>query len=64
MAIAIQQGRPHRCNAALARHVIDVMTGVLQSGETRAWVTMKSECDRPEFLSADEAGAMLVNQPA
>jgi hypothetical protein len=40
------------------------MTGVLQSGETRAWVTMKSECDRPEFLSADEAGAMLVNQPA
>ena len=64
MAIAIQQDRPHRCSAALARHVIEVMTGILHAGETHAWVTMKRVCERPEFLSADEAGAMLVDQPA
>ena len=64
MALAIQQNRPHRCNAELARHVIEVMTGILASGETRNWQQMRTSCDRPAPLSADAAAAMLVAQPA
>ena len=64
MALAIQQNRPHRCNAELVRHVIEVMTGILASGETRNWQQMRTSCDRPAPLSADAAAAMLVAQPA
>ena len=64
MALAIQQSRPHRCNADLARHVIEVMTGILAAGEDRNWQQMRSSCARPEALSADDAAAMLVHPPA
>ena len=60
MAVAIQDGRTHRCNAGMARHVIEVMTGILQAGETRSWVEMRSHCERPAYLSAEEAAALLL----
>jgi len=44
--------------------VIEVMTGILASGETRNWQQMRTSCDRPAPLSADAAAAMLVAQPA
>ncbi len=61
MAVAIQEGRPHRCNAEMARHVIEVMTGILQAGETRRWVEMQSSCERPAHLSAEEAAGLLAS---
>lgn len=60
MAQAIAEGRPHRCNADLAVHAVDVMTGILRAGETRSFVSMTTTCDRPAALSPDEARALLV----
>lgn len=61
MAIAIQEDRPHRCDADMARHVIEVMTGILEAGETRRWVDMKSTCERPAHLGESDAAALLVS---
>jgi predicted dehydrogenase len=60
MASAIREDRPHRCSMDLALHAVDVMTGILKSGETGAFVDMTTRCDRPAALSADEARALLV----
>ena len=60
MATAIQEGREHRCNLDLAVHVVEVMTSILKAGETRAWVDMKTTCDRPAPLTADDAHALLA----
>src|SRR5690606_32925040 len=38
MALAILEDRPHRCSLELSLHVIDVMTGILRSGETGRFV--------------------------
>jgi len=60
MAVAIQENRQHRCNAEIARHVIEVMTGILAAGETRSWIEMRTSCDRPAYLGADEAASLLL----
>lgn len=60
MAAAIDEGRDHRCNIDLAVHVVEVMTAILKSGETREWVTMTTTCTRPEALSPDEARALMA----
>lgn len=60
MASAIAEGRAHRCNIDLAVHAVDVMTGILSSGEKRTWVEMTTTCDRPAALSPAEAQALLA----
>ncbi len=60
MASAIAEGRQHRCNIDVAVHAVDVMTGILKSGETRKWVDMTTTCDRPAALSPAEARALMV----
>ncbi len=60
MATAIDEGRPHRCNIDLAVHAVDVMTGILRSGETRRWVDMTTTCDRPAALSPAQAQALMA----
>jgi predicted dehydrogenase len=60
MATAIDEGRAHRCNGDLAVHAVDVMTGILTSGETRRFVEMTTTCDRPASLSPAEARALMV----
>ncbi len=62
MAIAIGEGRPHRCSMELALHAIDVMTGVLKSGETGKFVAMKTTCERPAALGVREARALLARK--
>ena len=42
MALAIGEGRPHRCSMELALHAVDVMTGLLRSGETGKFVAMQT----------------------
>lgn len=59
MAIAIEEGRPHRCSMELALHAVDVMTACLKSGETGQFVTLTTTCERPAALSAEEARALL-----
>jgi predicted dehydrogenase len=60
MALAIQSGRPHRCSMELALHVVDVMTGILKSGDTGKFVAMQTSCERPAALGPKEARALLA----
>ena len=60
MANAISTGRPHRCSLELALHVIDIMTGILKSGETGRFVEMSTTCERPAAMSPKDAGALLA----
>ncbi len=59
MAMAIQAGRPHRCSAEFAHHVVDVMTSILAAGESGQAVRVSTRCDRPEPLDADAATALM-----
>ncbi len=60
MALAIMQGRPHRCSLELANHVIDIMTAILKSGETKKFVEMQTTCERPEPLGPAAARGLLA----
>jgi len=60
MALGLMEGRPHRCSLEMSLHVIDVMTGILKSGETGRFVPMSTSCERPEALSPAQAKAMLA----
>ncbi len=60
MAHAISQNRPHRCSLELALHVVEIMTAILESGETGSFVSLKTKCERPAALGVDEAGALLA----
>ncbi|MER8765193.1 MULTISPECIES: Gfo/Idh/MocA family oxidoreductase [unclassified Mesorhizobium] len=62
MAIAIREGRPHRCSMELALHAVDVMTGLLRSGETGKFVAMQTSCERPAALGVKAAKELLAKQ--
>lgn len=60
MAQAINEGRPHRCSAEFAHHVVDVMTSILKAGESDGLVSINTTCERPEPLDAVAAAALMV----
>lgn len=64
MAMAILEGRPHRCSLELALHCVNVMTGILESGETGRFVEMRTTCPRPAALSPEEAAGLAVEVPS
>jgi len=51
MALAIEQGRPHRCNEALALHVLEVMDKSLESAALGRAVRLTTSCERPAPMS-------------
>ena len=59
MALAIREGRPHRCSLEMALHAVDVMTSILKSGETGRAVDISTTCERPAALGIAEAKALL-----
>jgi predicted dehydrogenase len=59
MALAILESRPHRCSLELALHTVEVMTGLLKSGETGKFVAMQTSCERPAALGVRQASALL-----
>lgn len=59
MAMAIVEGREHRCSAELATHVVDVMTSILDSGERAEFIDIDTTCVRPAPLTAADATALL-----
>jgi predicted dehydrogenase len=61
MALSIAEGRPHRCSLDASLHAIDVMTGILESGETGKFVAMQTTCERPAALGPMEASALLAS---
>lgn len=64
MAMAIIEGRESRCSLERALHGIEVMTGILASGESGAFVEMQTTCTRPEALDPEAARALLATVPA
>lgn len=50
MARALREGGDLRASGALGYHVLEVMLGALQSGETRETVEIESTVDRPAAL--------------
>lgn len=60
MVLAIAEGRAHRCNDAFATHVVEVMTAILEAGESGKVMTMTTTCDRPDVLTPDQAKALMT----
>ncbi|AKS44906.1 Predicted dehydrogenase [Octadecabacter temperatus] len=60
MALAISEGRPHRCNDEFATHVVEVMTAILEAGDDNVVMTMKTTCSKPDVLGPDAARALLA----
>ncbi len=60
MAVAIREGRPHRCSLEASLHAIEVMTSILKSGETGRFVETKTTCERPAALSPKDARSLLA----
>ena len=60
MALAIAADRLHRCNAEFATHVVEVMTAILEAGETGRVMTMTTTCARPEVMGPDQARALIA----
>jgi len=54
MAYAVRDGRPHRANASLAYHVLDIMHAVHDASREGRHVELVSGCERPEPLRAGE----------
>lgn len=48
MAEAIQSGVPHRANANLAYHVLDIIQAILDSSRAGKHIQLTSTCERPE----------------
>jgi predicted dehydrogenase len=51
MALAIEQGRPHRCNEALALHVLEVMDTSLESAKAGRAIQLTTTCERPAAMN-------------
>ena len=60
MALAIAEGRPHRCSLELALHGVDVMNAILDSAQSGEFVTLSTTCERPAALEPDDARALLA----
>ena len=50
MARAVEAGRPHRASAEVSLHVLEVMHGLLDSGDHGAFYDMTTTCERPAAL--------------
>jgi predicted dehydrogenase len=50
LAVAIQNGRPHRASGEMAYHVIDVIHGVHESSTQDRHIYLASTCERPAPL--------------
>jgi predicted dehydrogenase len=59
MADAIANKRLARCDISMVAHVVEVMTAMLGSGESRKVVKLKSTCKRPAPFGPDEARALM-----
>ena len=55
LAYAMRTGRPHRANADLAYHVLDVMHAILEASATGKHIELASTCERPAPLPFDLA---------
>jgi len=50
MALAIEEDRPHRANAQVAAHVLDIMQSIHESATTGRHLSIQSKCEQPLAL--------------
>jgi hypothetical protein len=50
MALAIEENRPHRASAEMARHVMEIMCAFEKSSAAGAKISIQSRCERPAPL--------------
>jgi predicted dehydrogenase len=62
MARSIELGKPHRCSAELGLHALEVLLAMEEAAQSHRTITLKSTCDRPAILTAEEAGTFLKTQ--
>jgi predicted dehydrogenase len=55
MARALRTGAPHRASGAVAQHVLETMTAIVESAETGLPRSLTSTCTAPETLPPDWA---------
>lgn len=60
MVAAIESGTPARCGIDFALHTVDLLTSLLEAGQTREVVTLATTCDRPAALRPEDARALLA----
>ncbi len=60
MALALIEGREARCALERALHGIEIMTSILKSAETGAFVDLQTTCTRPAPLDAEAARTLLA----
>lgn len=60
MALAIAEGRAHRCALENALHGIEIMTAILKSGETGQFIELKTSCERPAALDPETARNLMA----
>lgn len=53
LALALQEGRTPRTNAAPAAHVVDIIAGLVESAETGKRVDLTTTCTPPDPVPAD-----------
>jgi predicted dehydrogenase len=60
MALAIREGRPHRCSAELALHALEVMFAFEESSKSGQAVAIKNRCEQPQALAAGTPEGMIA----
>lgn len=53
MALAIRTGRPHRADATIAMHAVDILAAIHEAAASGSYVTVGSSCERPAAMRAD-----------
>lgn len=59
LALAIQQGQPHRADGALALHTLEVLEGIMSSAQSGSHVDIKTRPRRPPMLPDEYFSAGL-----
>ena len=62
MAVAIQEGRPHRASGAMGLHALAIMRGIVESARSGKAVTIDQPFLMPAPLSGSEARSLLGNR--
>jgi predicted dehydrogenase len=60
MAAAIRSGRPNHASGRLALHALEVMTAILEAGESGTAKTMSVAVERPPVLGEAEASKLFA----
>jgi predicted dehydrogenase len=61
MALAIQQGVPHRASGEMIYHVLDVMHSFYDASDEGRQIKLQSSCDQPAALPVPVAGQVVFS---